>query len=40
MHWIIPSNLHVYDAIASFDMVVIDWRQNQNKYEVGDIVYL
>lgn len=41
MHWIIPSNPNVYDAIASFDKNgFIDWRQNKNKYEVGDIVYL
>ncbi|WP_296880392.1 AAA family ATPase [uncultured Methanobrevibacter sp.] len=39
--WLVPSNPNVYDADASFKKNgFIDWRQNKNKYEVGDIVYL
>ena len=39
--WLVPSNPNVYDAEASFKKNgFIDWRQNKNKYEVGDIVYL
>ena len=39
--WIIPSNPNVYDSAASFEKNgFIDWRQNKNKYEPGDIVYL
>lgn len=39
--WIIPSNPTIYDANASFEKNgFIDWRQNKNKYKVGDIVYL
>ena len=38
---LVPSNPNVYDAEASFKKNgFIDWRQNKNKYEVGDIVYL
>ena len=39
--WLVPSNPNVYDADASFKKNgFIDWRQNKNKFEVGDIVYL
>ena len=39
--WIIPSNPSIYDATASFEKNgFIDWRQNNNKYEIGDIIYL
>lgn len=39
--WLIPSNPTIYDSAASFEKNgFIDWRQNNNKYEVGDIIYL
>ena len=39
--WLVPSNPNIYDAETSFEQNgFIDWRQNKNKYEVGDIVYL
>jgi len=39
--WIVPSNPNIYDVVASFEKNgFIDWRQNKNKFEVGDIVYL
>lgn len=39
--WIIPSNPSIYDSAASFEKNgFVDWRQNKNKYEIGDIIYL
>lgn len=39
--WIIPSNPTIYDSAASFEKNgFVDWRQNKNKYEIGDIIYL
>ena len=39
--WIISANGKIYDHAASFDKNGhIDWRQNRNKYEKGDIVYI
>lgn len=38
-NWIIPCNPAVYDTEASFEKNgFIDWRQNKNKYQPGDIV--
>lgn len=40
MRWIIPCDLNYYDAINAFaSLKTIDWRQN-NRYAVGDTVFI
>lgn len=40
MQWIIPCDLNYYDAISAFSSLkTIDWRQN-NRYTVGDTVFI
>lgn len=40
-NWIISANGQIYDHASSFEKNgYIDWRQNNYKYEKGDIVYI
>ena len=40
VQWIIPCDLNYYDAISAFSSLkTIDWRQN-NRYAVGDTVFV
>lgn len=39
--WLISANGNLYDHEAAFDKFgYIDWRQNNRRYQVGDIVYI
>ncbi len=41
MNWIISANSKIYDHASSFEHFgYIDWRQGNNKYAVGDTVYI
>lgn len=40
-NWIIPCNPKYYDVTNAFnDLNTIDWKQSNNKVEVGDYVYI
>lgn len=39
--WLISANGNLYDHEGAFDRFgYIDWRQNNRKYQIGDIVYI
>lgn len=41
MNWIISANSRMYDHASSFaHHGYIDWRQGNQKYELGDIIYI
>lgn len=41
MNWLISANPNDYKLEIAFnELVEVDWRQNQNKYSVGDTVYI
>ena len=41
MNWILPANGKLYDHARAFQKWgFIDWRQNNRKYQVGDIIYI
>ncbi len=41
MNWILPANGKLYDHAGAFQKWgFIDWRQNNRKYQVGDIIYI
>lgn len=41
MHWLMPANGDLYDHASAFQKWgFIDWRQNNRKYTVNDIIYI
>lgn len=41
MNWIISANASMYDHSSSFEHHgFIDWKQGNNNYEIGDLVYI
>lgn len=41
MNWIISANSKIYDHSSSFEHYgLIDWRQGNTKFEVGDLIYI
>ena len=41
MNWLISANSKIYDYASSFEHhSLIDWRQNNTRYQQGDIVYI
>lgn len=41
MNWIISANSNIYDHSSSFEHFnFIDWRQGNNKFKIGDNVYI
>ncbi|WP_109402680.1 hypothetical protein [Proteus terrae] len=41
MNWLIPSNNEVYNHIEAFKhLKIIDWTQLNNKFEIGDKVFI
>lgn len=41
MNWLMPANEGIYDYAGAFQKWgFIDWRQNNRKYQVNDIIYI